>query len=352
MSKQPATPQEQPPEAVPTFDMNNPPYTEEEKAALASKRAAAEQTPTEQPTPAAPQPAAGPAPAAQPQPTSQQPAQPAPGQPQPMQPGVAGMPPQYPKQGMSKGLLWGLIGGGVALVLLIIGVVVFFVFFGPPSRDDYAKAYNKVASIDARTIREMTANSDDSEEATNELITKVDKHLDELGKMRAMHDGDVKKAYDSLKKEYEERKPLLREYTATTVAKKEYNKNCNSRSTTYISMSSVGSGDEAGKKFDEQQGTCIKTLDKLKQSQYESIRKYAENQSQYLKELRAYYVSAVNYLKSREGSMPKVPRSKGGYLGKDINSKISDAGASISDAKRELRQVLRAKASGSSLSDD
>ena len=253
---------------------------------------------------------------------------------------------------MSKGLLWGLIGGGVALVLLIIGVVVFFVFFGPPSRDDYAKAYNKVASFDARTIREMTANSDDSEEATNELITKVDKHLDELGKMRAMHDGDVKKAYDSLKKEYEERKPLLREYTATTVAKKEYNKDCNSRSTTYISMSGVESGDEAGKKFDEQQGTCIKTLDKLKQSQYESIRKYAENQSQYLKELRAYYVSAVNYLKSREGSMPKVPRSKGGYLGKDINSKISDAGASISDAKRELRQVLRVKASGSSLSDD
>ena len=196
MSKQPATPQEQPPEAAQTFDMNNPPYTEEEKAALASKRAAAEPTPTEQPTPAAPQPAA-----AQPQPTtSQQPTQPAAGQPQPMQPGVAGMPPQYPKQGMSKGLLWGLIGGGVALVLLIIGVVVFFVFFGPPSRDDYAKAYNKVAGFNARTVREKAASSDDAEAAINELTTKVDKHLDELGKMRAMHDGDVKKAYDNLKK--------------------------------------------------------------------------------------------------------------------------------------------------------
>ena len=329
MSKQPATPQEQPPEAVQTFDMNNPPYTEEEKAALAGKTAAE------------PAPAAQSQPQSQPQPTSQQPAQPAAGQPQPMQPGVAGMPPQYPKQGMSKGLLWGLIGGGVALVLLIIGVVVFFVFFGPPSRDDYAKAYNKVAGFNARTVREKAASSDDAEAAINELTTKVDKHLDELGKMRAMHDGDVKKAYDNLKKEYEERKPLLHEYAATTVAKKEYNKNCNSRSTTYISMSSVGSGDEAGKKFDE-----------LKQSQYESIRKYAESQSQYLKELRAYYVSAVNYLKSREGSMPKVPRSRGGYLGKDINSKVSDAGTSISDAERELRQVLRAKASGSSLSDD
>lgn len=338
MSKQPATPQEQPPEAAQTFDMNNPPYTEEEKAVLAGKTAA-EPAPAAQPQP-------------QSQPTSQQPTQPGAGQPQPMQPGVAGVPPQYPKQGMSKGLLWGLIGGGVALVLLIIGVVVFFVFFGPPSRDDYAKAYNKVAGFNARTVREKAASSDDAEAAINELTTKVDKHLDELGKMRAMHDGDVKKAYDSLKKEYEERKPLLHEYAATTVAKKEYNKNCNSRSTTYISMSSVGSGDEAGKKFDEQQGTCIKTLDKLKQSQYESIRKYAESQSQYLKELRAYYVSAVNYLKSREGSMPKVPRSRGGYLGKDINSKVSDAGTSISDAERELRQVLRAKASGSSLSDD
>lgn len=339
MSKQPATPQEQPPEAAQTFDMNNPPYTEEEKAALASKPAAAESATAAQSQP-------------QSQPTSQQSTQPVAGQPQPMQPGVVGMPPQYPKQGMSKGLLWGLIGGGVALVLLIIGVVVFFVFFGPPSRDDYAKAYNKVAGFNARTVREKAASSDDAEAAINELTTKVDKHLDELGKMRAMHDGDVKKAYDNLKKEYEERKPLLREYAATTVAKKEYNKNCNSRSTTYISMSSVGSGDEAGKKFDEQQGTCIKTLDKLKQSQYESIRKYAESQSQYLKELRAYYVSAVNYLKSREGSMPKVPRSRGGYLGKDINSKVSDAGTSISDAERELRQVLRAKASGSSLSDD
>ena len=338
MSKQPATPQEQPPEAAQTFDMNNPPYTEEEKAALASKPAAAEPAPAAQSQP-------------QSQPASQQPTQPAAGQPQPMQPGVAGMPPQYPKQGMSKGLLWGLIGGGVALVLLIIGVVVFFVFFGPPSRDDYAKAYNKVASFDARTIREMTANSDDSEEATNELITKVDKHLDELGKMRAMHDGDVKKAYDSLKKEYEERKPLLRERAATATASKEYKESCRQKST-YFSMSGVESGDEAGKKFDEQQGACIKTLDKLKQSQYESIRKYAENQSQYLKELRAYYVSAVNYLKSREGSMPKVPRLRGGYLGKDINSKVSDAGTSISDAKRELRQILRAKASGSSLSDD
>ena len=338
MSKQPATPQEQPPEAAQTFDMNNPPYTEEEKAALAGKTAA-EPAPAAQSQP-------------QSQPASQQPAQPAAGQPQPMQPGVAGVPPQYPKQGMSKGLLWGLIGGGVALVLLIISVVVFFVFFGPPSRDDYAKAYNKVAGFNARTVREKAASSDDAEAAINELTTKVDKHLDELGKMRAMHDGDVKKAYDNLKKEYEERKPLLHEYAATTVAKKEYNKNCNSRSTTYISMSSVGSGDEAGKKFDEQQGTCIKTLDKLKQSQYESIRKYAESQSQYLKELRAYYVSAVNYLKSREGSMPKVPRSRGGYLGKDINSKVSDAGTSISDAERELRQVLRAKASGSSLSDD
>ena len=78
MSKQPASPQEQPPEAAQTFDMNTPPYTEEEKAALASKPAAAEPAPTTQP---------------QSQPAAPQPAQPAAGQPQPMQPGVAGMPP-------------------------------------------------------------------------------------------------------------------------------------------------------------------------------------------------------------------------------------------------------------------
>lgn len=192
MSNQPATPQEQPPEAVPTFDMNNPPYTEEEKAALASKRAAAaEPAPTEQSTPAAPQPAAEPAPVAQPQPqpTMQQPAA---GQPQPMQPGRP-MGPMPPKQGMSKGLLWSLIGGGIGIFVLIIIIIVCIVLFSGPSTEDYRKAYAMMNSFDSTSLN---IDRSDPETSINEVVRKADDHFDKLGKAAAMRDGEVKKAFE------------------------------------------------------------------------------------------------------------------------------------------------------------
>ena len=180
MSNQPATPQEQPPEAVPTFDMNNPPYTEEEKAALASKRAAAEPAPAAQP---------------QPQPISQQPAQPAPGQPQPMQP-QPGRPmgPMPPKQGMSKGLLWSLIGGGIGIFVLIIIIIVCIVLFSGPSTEDYRKAYAMMNSFDSTSIN---IDRSDPETSINEVVRKADDHFDKLGKAAAMRDSEVKKALKS-----------------------------------------------------------------------------------------------------------------------------------------------------------
>lgn len=336
MSNQPATPQEQPPEAVPTFDMNNPPYTEEEKAALASKRAAA----------AEPAPAAQPQP--QPQPISQQPAQPAPGQPQPMQP-QPGRPmgPMPPKQGMSKGLLWSLIGGGIGIFVLTIIIIVCIVLFSGPSTEDYRKAYAMMNSFDSTSLN---IDRSDPETSINEVVRKADDHFDKLGKAAAMRDGEVKKAFEEYKSDYEKVKPLLKESGAVATAYKEYSNSCR---TSYSSPLSSASGDEAGQKYDEQQSSCLKALNKMKDSQYASVRDYANEQIKYRKEMRAYYVALVNYYKNRDSSSgsPKRPEIPSTSLTKSLYDKLKDAQSSSKESVRELRDILRTKGKMDTLGD-
>lgn len=335
MSNQPATPQEQPPEAVPTFDMNNPPYTEEEKAALASKRAAAEPAPAAQSQP-------------QPQPISQQPAQPAPGQPQPMQP-QPGRPmgPMPPKQGMSKGLLWSLIGGGIGIFVLIIIIIVCIVLFSGPSTEDYRKAYAMMNSFDSTSLN---IDRSDPETSINEVVRKADDHFDKLGKAAAMRDGEVKKAFEEYKSDYEKVKPLLKESGAVATAYKEYSNSCR---TSYSSPLSSASGDEAGQKYDEQQKSCLNALNKMKDSQYASVRDYANEQIKYRKEMRAYYVALVNYYKNRDSSSssPKRPEIPSTSLTKSLYDKLKDAQSSSKESVRELRDILRTKGKMDTLGD-
>ena len=335
MSNQPATPQEQPPEAVPTFDMNNPPYTEEEKAALASKRAAAEPAPAAQPQP-------------QPQPISQQPAQPAPGQPQPMQP-QPGRPmgPMPPKQGMSKGLLWSLIGGGIGIFVLIIIIIVCIVLFSGPSTEDYRKAYAMMNSFDSTSLN---IDRSDPETSINEVVRKADDHFDKLGKAAAMRDSEVKKAFEKYKDDYEKVKPLLKESGAVATAYKEYSSSCR---TSYSSPLSSASGDEAGQKYDEQQKSCLNALNKMKDSQYASVRDYANEQIKYRKEMRAYYVALVNYYKNRDSSSgsPKRPEIPSTSLTKSLYDKLKDAQSSSKESVRELRDILRTKGKMDTLGD-
>ena len=331
MSKQPANPQEQPPEAVPTFDMNNPPYTEEEKAALASKRAAAEPAPATQTQTAA-----------QPQPT----AQPTAGQPQPMQPGRP-MGPMPPKQGMSKGLLWSLIGGGIGVFVLIVIIIVCVMLFSGPSTEDYRKAYAMMNSFDSTSLN---IDRSDPETSINEVVRKADDHFDKLGKAAAMRDGEVKKAFEEYKSDYEKVKPLLKESGAVATAYKEYSNSCR---TSYSSPLSSSSGDEAGQKYDEQQKSCLNALNKMKDSQYASVRDYANEQIKYRKEMRAYYVALVNYYKNRDSSSgsPKRPEIPSTSLTKSLYDKLKDAQSSAKDSVRELRDILRTKGKMDTLGD-
>ena len=257
------------------------------------------------------------------------------------------MGPMPPKQGMSKGLLWSLIGGGIGVFVLIIIIIVCIVLFSGPSTEDYRKAYSMMNSFDSTSIN---IDRSDPETSINEVVRKADDHFDKLGKAAAMRDSEVKKAFEKYKDDYEKVKPLLKESGAVATAYKEYSNSCR---TSYSSPLSSASGDEAGQKYDEQQKSCLNALNKMKDSQYASVRDYANEQIKYRKEMRAYYVALVNYYKNRDSSSssPKRPEIPSTSLTKSLYDKLKDAQSSAKDSVRELRDILRTKGKMDTLGD-
>lgn len=264
-------------------------------------------------------------------------------QPQPGRP----MGPMPPKQGMNKGLLWSLIGGGIGIFVLIIIIIVCIVLFSGPSTEDYRKAYAMMNSFDSTSLN---IDRSDPETSINEVVRKADDHFDKLGKAAAMRDGEVKKAFEEYKSDYEKVKPLLKESGAVATAYKEYSNSCR---TSYSSPLSSASGDEAGQKYDEQQKSCLNALNKMKDSQYASVRDYANEQIKYRKEMRAYYVALVNYYKNRDSSSssPKRPEIPSTSLTKSLYDKLKDAQSSSKESVRELRDILRTKGKMDTLGD-
>lgn len=257
------------------------------------------------------------------------------------------MGPMPPKQGMSKGLLWSLIGGGIGIFVLIIIIIVCIVLFSGPSTEDYRKAYSMMNSFDSTSLN---IDRSDPETSINEVVRKADDHFDKLGKTAAMRDSEVKKAFEKYKDDYEKVKPLLKESGAVATAYKEYSNSCR---TSYSSPLSSASGDEAGQKYDEQQKSCLNALNKMKDSQYASVRNYANEQIKYRKEMRAYYVALVNYYKNRDSSSssPKRPEIPSTSLTKSLYDKLKDAQSSSKESVRELRDILRTKGKMDTLGD-
>ena len=257
------------------------------------------------------------------------------------------MGPMPPKQGMSKGLLWSLIGGGIGVFVLIIIIIVCIVLFSGPSTEDYRKAYAMMNSFDSTSLN---IDRSDPETSINEVVRKADDHFDKLGKAAAMRDSEVKKAFEEYKSDYEKVKPLLKESGAVATAYKEYSNSCR---TSYSSPLSSASGDEAGQKYDEQQKSCLNALNKMKDSQYASVRDYANEQIKYRKEMRAYYVALVNYYKNRDSSSgsPKRPEIPSTSLTKSLYDKLKDAQSSSKESVRELRDILRTKGKMDTLGD-
>ncbi|MDO4781371.1 MAG: hypothetical protein Q4A34_03225 [Candidatus Saccharibacteria bacterium] len=181
-----------------------------------------------QPAPGpAPQPVMPPQPVS-PQPQPIQPQPPSGGPTDPMNPagsvGAASQPPMGapyqmpPKKGLSKGALWGIIGGSVAFILLIVGVVLAVVFLGEPSKEDYLAFQSQVKDIKERRKKMNDAMEPylrdvlDNKKSDGSLRAVTKEYSEGVVKLESMKAGineEVKKAYQELKSEHDATKTYV-----------------------------------------------------------------------------------------------------------------------------------------------
>ncbi|MDO4773981.1 MAG: hypothetical protein Q4A37_02545 [Candidatus Saccharibacteria bacterium] len=237
----------------------------------------------------------GPAPQPMP-PQPMQPVQPMPPQPPfggpvnpmnpmgPVGPAPMGAPYQMPpKKGLSKGALWGIIGGSIALILLIVGVIMAVLLLSGPSREDYVAFQSQV-----KDLKKQRQNMKDallpharaifggkaSDGSLKRALEAYDKHGSQLKEMKALRDPEVKKSYDEFVKEFEETKTYVRgfvdvEETAITAYKK-----CDGKSLSDVARITDFRAKIVALRSSAQE--CADAINALSESKVESITQYVD----------------------------------------------------------------------------
>lgn len=264
---------------------------------------------------------------------------------QPIQPMMPG---QMPRSGMNKGLLWGIIGGSIALVLLIIGVVVAIVLLSGPSTQDYKDAAKMMSDFKySDNLKKGISNTKDASQlkkAMDGVLAESDAHFNKLEKAKAMRDPEVKKLYQEYHSEYNKAKKLLQRFVNVYSDYLNYVEACNGTSVGYVSYFDK-SGTQVGEEFDKSLADCSKVLNKMKNSDDSDTKKYAETMISYYNSLREYYVTMAN-LYSAKDYTTKLPKYPDLPDVKDPVSSVSDNldKNGLSNKEQDLYNLLLKKA--------
>ena len=249
----------------------------------------------------------------------QAPVQPAP-QPMPVgQPPVSGQAPAQsgmspyqmpPKKKMSKGALWGIIGGSIGLVVVVVAVILAIVFLGGPSKEDYKDLVSTINSFNRSEISEgVSSDPDNYKENVNKAIEKVDEYHKKIDSHKALKDKELKTAYDKYISEWDKSKKQLVEVADGMSSYRKYAKACKA----YVGVSyATKTGDEVAKEFDEKTKDCIKTLKDMEKSGNSKVSEFAKSMSEYYSALKKYYVDVAKRYSSKDTSSayptyPKYP---------------------------------------------
>ena len=265
-----------------------------------------------------------------PQPQFQQaPQQPQAQQPQPQQQfpqqPVMGTPYQMPpKKKMSKGALWGIIGGSIGLIILVIGVVLAVILLSGPSKEDYKDLLSQFTGLDLKISFLSEGNEKNIKPETDKMVEKVDDLNKKMSSHRALKDKDVKEAYD---KYIDSWNNGAKEYIEFVGAYTEYNfsKTCSLPSglSGYIREAK----DEVAEYYDSKMKDCMDYLDKMSKSDNKTVSEYGKNLKKYYTEIRQYILDAVKYIKNnREGTPPKAPKHPQKITKEEVLNKWKESG--------------------------
>ena len=259
-----------------------------------------------------------------PQPQQPQFQQPQPQQQFPQQP-VMGTPYQMPpKKKMSKGALWGIIGGIIGLTITIVGVVLAVILLSGPSKEDYKDLLSQFTSLDLNSSLVSGNSKKNIKAETDKMVEKVDDLNKKMSSHRALKDKDVKEAYD---KYIDSWNNGAKEYIEFVGAYTEYNfsKTCSLPSGLSGYIREVKDG--VGEYFDSNMKDCMDYLDKMSKSNNKIVAKYGEDLKKYYLEIRQYALDAVKYLKNnREGTPPKAPKHPKKITKEEVLNKWKESG--------------------------
>ena len=234
---------------------------------------------TDQPAQPTPQPQpVQPVPAVPPMPQMQQPAV-------PQMPGAAPVP---PKKGLSKGALWGIIGGSIGLIVIVLAVV----FLGGPSKADYQEALKTLEEFTNHKVTPsaQSSNSDDSKKRIEDSINRADTMMKKLESSKIMRDGETKKSFDEYKAAYDKARPNMEKIASVTEKLQGFSKKCTPATSNFFGKPA----DEVKKLYDEKMSDCYQLLDNLAKSEEKALQEFAKKMKEYYKAFGDYLVARSN----------------------------------------------------------
>ena len=253
-----------------------------------------------------PQPQVPPQPQFQQAPQQPQVQQPQPQQQFPQQPVMATPYQMPPKKKMSKGAMWGLIGGIIGLTILIVGVVLAVVLLSGPTKDDYGNLLSQFTNSDIKGVFKNNDGSKISKDELDKAIEKIDDLNKKMGSHKALRDKDVKEAYDKYLDGWNNGAKEYFEFAAILAEDKTYEK-CKSPD---INKYFQESKENFEKRLDSETKDCIDYLDKISKSENKLASKYGKTWKNYYTEMKRYYMAIVEYAQNPKSGepLPKAPK--------------------------------------------
>lgn len=273
--------------------------------------------------------------------------QPAPTQPVPQGP--------VKKKGMSNGMLWGIIGGSVAFILLVVGIVVAVILLSGPSKEDYKEAHEKVKQVRTSYLKASSdfrlathGVSSVSSDRIKESVENYKKAVDDLKGMKAFRDKDVKQKYDDFINQNNQFTTMADEMADAADELIATTKNCRSGST----LSRFGSDrSKILENYDKTISACVSAVKKLAKVKSKLLSEEAKRLGDAFDEQRKLVEEMQNAYNSGDSSAMsaaanKLYRHLTKFRTSDSTKKLNEAfqKAEVTSQLNALGRILTEKA--------
>ena len=227
----------------------------------------------------------------------------------------------------NKKLLYGLIAGAVGLVLLIVIIIVVAIQSAPPSRKDLQDAQALIRSHSRTEDRLLQPLSRGETIDTKAFADNRKELISKLGSSRAVHDEDIKRAYEQYKHETDEAVTALGKLPSYYSTVATFIKECADTNTlnrqilnfdfrkggsTALTSAPALTDSEIEREASKTYGSCIEQAKKMQNiSENDNARKLGTEYVTYYQKVKDHRLKAAQYYRTHSDlTSPKMPDNR------------------------------------------